>query len=60
MNSIIYIIGLIVVVVAILSFFGFIHGAQLGFGVSPSVSIGYLLLAAICLTVGRRATTASA
>jgi AGZA family xanthine/uracil permease-like MFS transporter len=40
---------------AILSFFGFIHGAQLGFGVSPLVSIGYLLLAAICLTVGRRA-----
>jgi AGZA family xanthine/uracil permease-like MFS transporter len=33
---------------AVLSFFGFIHGSQVGFGVSPLVALGYLLMAALC------------
>lgn len=33
---------------AILSYFGFIHGPQVGFGVSPLVALGYLLMAALC------------
>ncbi len=33
---------------AILSYFGFIHGVQLGIGASPAVALGYLLLAGIC------------
>jgi len=33
---------------AVLSFFGFIHGAQVGFAVAPLVSLGYLLMAALC------------
>ncbi|HUF39347.1 MAG TPA: hypothetical protein VMN57_12555 [Anaerolineales bacterium] len=33
---------------AVLSYFGFIHGAQVGFGVSTGVAIGYLLMAALC------------
>ena len=37
---------------AILSYFGFIHGDQLGISVSPMVALGYLLLAGICFLVG--------
>lgn len=33
---------------AILSYFGFIHGSQVGFGVSPMIALGYLLMAALC------------
>ena len=33
---------------AILSYFGFIHGSQVGIGVSPMVALGYLLMAALC------------
>ena len=33
---------------AILSYFGFIHGSQVGFGVSPAIALGYLLMAALC------------
>jgi adenine/guanine/hypoxanthine permease len=33
---------------AVLSYFGFIHGAQVGFGVSPGIAIGYLLMAGLC------------
>lgn len=33
---------------AILSYFGFIHGTQVGFGVSPAIAVGYLLMAALC------------
>jgi AGZA family xanthine/uracil permease-like MFS transporter len=33
---------------AILSYFGFIHGSQVGFGVSPTIALGYLLMAALC------------
>jgi adenine/guanine/hypoxanthine permease len=36
---------------AILSFFGFIHGAQLGIAVSPQIALGYALLGVICLIV---------
>src|SRR6266851_7242812 len=39
---------------AVLSFFGFIHGAELGFAVSWQVALGYLFLAGICLWVGRK------
>ena len=33
---------------AILSYFGFIHGSQVGFGVSPMIALGYLLMAGLC------------
>ena len=33
---------------AILSYFGFIHGSQVGIGVSPMLALGYLLMAALC------------
>jgi adenine/guanine/hypoxanthine permease len=39
---------------AVLAFFGFIHGTQLGVAVSPSVALGYLLFGAICFIVGWR------
>ena len=35
----------------VLSFFGFIHGAQLAWMASPLVALGYVFLAAICLSV---------
>jgi len=34
---------------AVLAFFGFIHGGQLGWAVSPTVALGYVFLGAICL-----------
>ena len=37
---------------AVLAFFGFIHGAQLGFAVSPLIALGYALFGAICLVSG--------
>ncbi|HSD54668.1 MAG TPA: hypothetical protein VLC47_10905 [Burkholderiales bacterium] len=36
---------------AVLAFFGFIHGAQLGWAMSPLVALGYALFGAICLAV---------
>jgi AGZA family xanthine/uracil permease-like MFS transporter len=39
---------------AVLSFFGFIHGTQLGIGASPGVALGYLFLAGICFIVAWR------
>jgi hypothetical protein len=36
-----------------LSFFGFIHCAELGFAVSSQVVLGYVFLAGICFWVGR-------
>jgi AGZA family xanthine/uracil permease-like MFS transporter len=33
---------------AVLSYFGFIHSAQVGIGVSPLVALGYLLMAVLC------------
>src|SRR5260370_1331772 len=38
---------------AVLSFFGFIHGAELGFAVSSQVALGYVFLAGICFWVCR-------
>jgi len=40
---------------AVLSFFGFIHGARLGIGESSEVALGYLLFAVICWGLARRA-----
>ncbi len=37
---------------AVLAFFGFIHGAQLGIGASTPVAVGYLMIAGCCLAVG--------
>ena len=34
---------------AVLAFFGFIHGTQLGWAASPSVALGYAMLGAICM-----------
>jgi len=34
---------------AVLAFFGFIHGGQLGWAVSPQVALGYALFGAVCL-----------
>ena len=41
-------------VAAVLSFFGFIHGAQLAWAASPLVALGYAFLAAICVGVAMR------
>jgi AGZA family xanthine/uracil permease-like MFS transporter len=43
---------------AILAYFGFIHGDKLGIGVSPTVALGYLLVAGICVVAGREGLTA--
>lgn len=43
---------------ALLSFFGFIHGAQLGWAVSPLVALGYVFLGGICLAFGRQGAEA--
>ncbi|MDR7520796.1 MAG: regulator [Armatimonadota bacterium] len=37
------------VAAAVLSFFGFIHGTQLGWAQQPVIALGYLLLAAVCV-----------
>ena len=34
---------------ALLSFFGFIHGTQLGWAQQPIIALGYLLLAGVCV-----------
>jgi AGZA family xanthine/uracil permease-like MFS transporter len=39
---------------AVLSFFGFIHGATLGWAQQPLVALGYALFGAICLILGGR------
>jgi AGZA family xanthine/uracil permease-like MFS transporter len=36
------------VLAGVLSFFGFIHGTQLGWAQQPIIALGYLLLAAVC------------
>jgi len=38
---------------AILAFVGLIHGAQLGWAVSPMVALGYALFGVTCLVLGR-------
>ncbi len=40
--------GIYAIAGAVLSFVGLIHGLQLGFGASPAVALGYLIMAAIC------------
>jgi AGZA family xanthine/uracil permease-like MFS transporter len=47
-------------VAAVLSFFGFIHGAQLAWMASPMVALGYVLLGAICLSVAMSEQTQKA
>jgi len=38
---------------AVLAYVGLIHGARLGFGVSPLVALGYVMFGATCLVLGR-------
>jgi len=38
---------------AILAFVGLIHGAQLGWNVSPMVALGYALFGVTCLVLAR-------
>jgi len=38
---------------AVLSYIGLIHGAQLGWAVSPMVSLGYAMFGVICFALGR-------
>jgi AGZA family xanthine/uracil permease-like MFS transporter len=45
---------------AVLSYIGLIHGAQLGLGVSPLVSLGYLMFAVTCVVLMRSAVPAPA
>ena len=40
---------------AVLAFFGFIHGGQLGWAVSPQVALGYALFGAVCLAAAMQA-----
>jgi len=40
---------------AVLSYIGLIHGAQLGWGVSPLVSLGYVMFAVTCVVLMRSA-----
>ena len=40
---------------AVLSYIGLIHGARLGWGVSPLVSLGYLMFAVTCVVLMRSA-----
>jgi adenine/guanine/hypoxanthine permease len=39
---------------AVLAFFGFIHGTALGVGNSAPVALGYLIMAGVCLVLGRQ------
>jgi len=39
---------------AVLAFFGFIHGTSLGIGNGLPVAIGYLIMAGICVVLGRQ------
>jgi AGZA family xanthine/uracil permease-like MFS transporter len=43
---------------AVLTFFGFIHGEQIGIGQSPVVAVSYLFVAGILLACARRAEPA--
>jgi len=43
---------------AVLSYVGLIHGAHLGWAVSPLVALGYLMFGATCLLLGRNQTAA--
>lgn len=39
---------------AVLSFFGFIHGTALGIDSSAPVTLGYLIVAGVCVVLNRR------
>ncbi len=39
---------------AVLSYFGFIHGTALGIGSSAPVALGYVIVAGVCLALGRQ------
>jgi len=39
---------------AVLAYVGLIHGAHLGMGVSPLVSLGYVMFGAVCLVMSRQ------
>ncbi len=43
---------------AALSFFGFIHGTQLGWAMSPQVTLGYVLFGLVCLAAGTQEKSA--
>jgi AGZA family xanthine/uracil permease-like MFS transporter len=43
---------------AVLAFFGFIHGTQLGWAMSPQVALGYVMFGAVCLLMSRQASAA--
>jgi AGZA family xanthine/uracil permease-like MFS transporter len=45
---------------AALAFFGFIHGSQLGWAVSPQVALGYALFGVVCLAAGMQDRTTPA
>jgi adenine/guanine/hypoxanthine permease len=38
---------------AVLAYFGFIHAEVLMVGAQPQIALGYLLIAAVCMVVGR-------
>jgi adenine/guanine/hypoxanthine permease len=43
---------------AVLAFFGFIHGTQLGWAMSPQVALGYVMFGVLCLAMSRQASAA--
>ena len=45
---------------AILAYVGLIHGAQLGWAVSPQVALGYAMFGAVCLALGAKQSEATA
>jgi AGZA family xanthine/uracil permease-like MFS transporter len=45
---------------AILAYVGLIHGAQLGWGVSPLVALGYAMFGAVCFALGTKESNAPA
>jgi len=45
---------------AILAYVGLIHGAQLGWGVSPLVALGYAMFGATCFALGTKESNAPA
>lgn len=45
---------------AVLTFFGLMHGERIGIGQTPSVAVGYLLVAAVLAACGRFAVTVPA
>jgi len=44
---------------ALLAFFGFIHGTQLGWAMSPQVALGYVLFGLVCLGAAKQHKSAA-